>query len=62
LDDRTDDCACGADDVAHHPGDRFRKLRFQMIADTPNRASPAAIRRGGAMLWKYHQRGRRTLD
>jgi hypothetical protein len=31
-DDGTDDCACGADDVAV-PGEKFRNLRFQMIAD-----------------------------
>jgi hypothetical protein len=32
VDDRTDDCAFGADDVAIL-GQKFRKLRFQMIAD-----------------------------
>ena len=32
FDDRTDDCAFGADDVASGP--KSRKLRFQMIADT----------------------------
>jgi len=32
-DDRTDDCAFGADDVALR-GSKFRKLRFLMIADT----------------------------
>jgi len=32
LDDRTDDCASGADDVALR-GLKFRKLRFLMIAD-----------------------------
>ena len=31
MDDRTDDCAVGADDVV--PRRVFRKLRFQMIAD-----------------------------
>jgi hypothetical protein len=33
TDDGTDDCARGADDVAVY-GPKFRKLRFQMIADT----------------------------
>ncbi|HZM09860.1 MAG TPA: hypothetical protein VFC15_06580 [Candidatus Limnocylindrales bacterium] len=33
MDDRTDDRAFGADDVAPL-GPKFRKLRFQMIADT----------------------------
>jgi PIN domain nuclease of toxin-antitoxin system len=33
TDDRTDDCACRADDVAL-PGWRFRKIRFLMIADS----------------------------
>jgi hypothetical protein len=32
VDDRTDDRAFGADDVAPL-GPKFRKLRFQMIAD-----------------------------
>jgi hypothetical protein len=27
-------CAFGADDVVGFPGQEFRKLRFQMIADT----------------------------
>jgi hypothetical protein len=31
--DRTDDCACGADDVAL-PRPKFRKRRFQVIDDT----------------------------
>ncbi|MBY0504461.1 MAG: hypothetical protein K2X03_11155 [Bryobacteraceae bacterium] len=35
-DDRTDDCAFGADDVAS--GLTLRKLRFQMIDDTPSHA------------------------
>jgi hypothetical protein len=33
FDDRTDDCASGADDVALR-GLKFKKLRFLMIADT----------------------------
>jgi hypothetical protein len=33
VDDRTDDRAFGADDVAPL-GPKFRKLRFQMIADS----------------------------
>src|ERR1019366_10377848 len=35
-DDRTDDCAFGADDVAPL-GPKFRNLRFQMIADSCGR-------------------------
>jgi len=42
LDDRTDDCAYGANDVAQ-PGDRFRKLRFLMIADSPKQVSRSAL-------------------
>src|ERR1700674_3049986 len=37
-DDRTDDCAFGADDVARLHGPKFRKLRFQVIADTQHLA------------------------
>jgi hypothetical protein len=32
IDDQTDDCAFGADNVARS-GPTFRNLRFQMIAD-----------------------------
>ena len=42
ADDRTDDCAFGADDVARlRPA--FRKLRFQMIADTVRQPATAAV-------------------
>ena len=42
VDDRTDDRAFGADDVAPL-GPKFKKLRFQMIADIMGDASPAAV-------------------
>jgi len=42
ADDRTDDCASGADDVAG-PGSKFKFLRFQMIVDK----SPVGIAKSG---------------
>ena len=39
FDDRTDDCASGADDVALR-GLKFKKLRFLMIADSFNFSTP----------------------
>jgi hypothetical protein len=41
TDDRTDDCACGADDVTL-TGGMFRKLRFLMIADTGRRVGASS--------------------
>jgi hypothetical protein len=58
TDDRTDDCFCGADDVAL-PGGRFRKILSLMIAETSpnsqgsrifNLFSDLAVKRGTAHI------------
>src|ERR1035441_8250617 len=58
-DDRTDDCAFGADDAAPL-GPTFRKLRFQMIADTLGTGqSFRPHRAGGFDSFVYPKRGGR---
>ena len=51
VDDRTDDRAFGADDVAPL-GPKFRKLRFQVIADTVHQH----VLRSGAQMLRSRQR------